>query len=149
MSEYDIFPIDFVNRTRTNLEKYCGKYEVTNLINCCLGLIILPKQNLNNDELSKYVFDNKDNSFGITKSNIYLEENSKFDLSNVLRHIRNGIAHGRIDQKTQNGEIVGLRIHDKQKESANNNFVIEFSIEEFKIFAVKVSDLFINNYGKI
>jgi len=146
MSEYAIFPIDFVNRTRENLEKYSGTYEVTNLINCCLGLIIIPKQQLTNDELPKYVFNNEDNFFGITKSNIPFEENSKFDLPNVLRHIRNGIAHGRIEQKTQNGKIVALRIHDKQNENGIENFVIEFSIEEFKNFAVKISDLFIRNY---
>jgi hypothetical protein len=145
MSEYAIFPIDFINRTRENLEKYSGKYEVTNLINCCLGLIIIPKQKLK-DKMPKYVFNNEDNSFGITKSNIPYEEKSNFDLSNVLRHIRNGLAHGRIDQKTHNCEIVGLRIHDKLNENENENFVIEFSIEEFKNFAVKISDLFRRNY---
>lgn len=73
MSEYTIFPIDFINRTRENLEKYSGKYEVTNLINCCLGLIIIPKQKLK-DKMPIYVFNNEDNYFGITKSNIPYEK---------------------------------------------------------------------------
>jgi len=144
MSEYTKFPIDFINRTRYNLEGYSREYEITNLINCCLGLIIIPKQKLH-DRLPKYVFDNVDSKFGITKRNITYEENDDYEIHNILRHIRNGLAHGRIDQKTERGEIIGLRIHDKRTENGGENFAMEFSVQEFKNFAVSVSDLFIRH----
>ena len=131
MTEYTNFTKDFVNRTQDILNNYYGKYEVTNLINCCLGLIIIPKQNIG-IKFPNYTFDNSNKRFGISKKNIIFEESYNFSLSNILRHIRNGIAHGRIDQKTIKNKIVGLRIHDKQNSDSNENFAIQFTIEELK-----------------
>jgi len=140
MTEYSNFTIDFVNRTKDILANYKGEYETTNLINCCLGLIILPTQNIGN-KIPSYTFDEKDSFYGITAKNITYEKNNDLTLSKTLRHIRNGLAHGRIDQKASRKKIVGLRIHDKRDEDSEENFVIEFTTEEFKNFAVAVSKI--------
>ena len=141
MSEYTNFPIDFVKRTKANLSDYSGDFEVTNLINSCLGLIIIPKQRIS-DRIPTYEFTEQNCDFGITLKNICFEQNKNYELSNILRHIRNGLAHGRIEQKSKNGEIAGLRIYDKNNNSGEN-FSIEFSVEEFKRFAISVSNKFI------
>ncbi len=142
MSEYNDFPKDFISRTLKNLDKHTGSFEVTNLINNCLGLIIIPKQKMNNN-ISDYNFDENNSDYGITQKNILHESDSNYSLSNVLRHIRNGLAHGRIEQKSKDKAIVGLRIHDKLNESSPENFVIDFTIEEFRKFAISIAEMFL------
>ncbi len=142
MSEYTHFPTNFISRTKENLNMYKGKYDVTNLINNCLGLIIIPKQQLN-ENLPQYTFNQQDKTYGITQNNITLESQSNYSLRNIIRHIRNGLAHGRIEQRTENNKIVGLRIHDKPNDKASENFSIEFSIEEFRVFAESISNEFL------
>lgn len=95
MSEYKDFPRDFVNRSKANVENYCGEYEITNLINNCLGLIIIPKETLSKN-IPEYIFNYNDKSYSITRSNITHSEDG-YSLSQVLRHIRNGLSHGRIE----------------------------------------------------
>ena len=124
------------------MDSYSGEYEVTNLINCCLGLIVIPKQvfhhsipnNNTNDDIQ---------DVGITEENITLLVDKQYGLRNIVGHIRNGIAHGNIEQRSENGEIVGLRIYDKDHATAPDNFSIEFTIEEFKNFAIRFSELFV------
>ena len=40
------FDVDFVIRTKEILEDYAGKRDLSNLLNCTLGLIILPYENV-------------------------------------------------------------------------------------------------------
>ena len=142
MSEYADFPKDFLIRTKNNLENYLGEYEVTNLINSCLGLIIIPKQLLIQN-LPAYKFTDEDKRYGISKQNIKYEVKSNFNLQNVLRHIRNGLAHGGIEQRSVKGEIIGVRIFDKYNQESPENFSIELTIDELKQFALILSDNFI------
>lgn len=141
MSYYKDFPIDFIKRTQSNLDSYEGDFEITNLINNCLGLIVIPRQKLGKN-LPDYIFDDKNNDYGISKINIEFEKNDDYSLSNTLRHIRNGIAHGRIEQKTENKQIVGLKIYDKNQNEDDENFIIVFTIDEFKKFALAISNAF-------
>jgi len=142
MSEYNDFPPNFITRTLENLKNYTGIFEVTNLINNCLGLIIIPRQKLKSQILA-YSFDDVNSDYGITRKNISNISKRDYSLSNVLRHIRNGLAHGRIEQKSENGVIIGLRIHDKTDESAPENFAIYFTIDEFRRFAISISEMFL------
>lgn len=141
MSAYSDFPRDFTERTRANIENYTGQYEVTNLINNCLGLIIIPKELLS-ENLPDYTFTETDASYGISKTNITYEENYNFSLKNVVRHIRNGLAHGRIEQQSINGAITGVRIYDCKRNGLNENFAIELTIAELAAFATKLSNGF-------
>ncbi len=143
MSEYADFPKDFLIRTKNNLQSYSGTYEVTNLINSCLGLIIIPKQLLIRN-LTAYEFSDNDKTYGFSKENIKYEEENNFKLDNVLRHIRNGLSHGCIEQKSVEKEIAGIRIFDRYNENSPENFSVELSIDELKQFALKLSDNFIN-----
>ncbi|MBW7990977.1 MAG: hypothetical protein FVQ84_13305 [Planctomycetes bacterium] len=137
MSEYRDFPRDFIDRSKANVENYSGEYEITNLINNCLGLVIIPKEKLA-ENIPEYQFDDNDKCYGITRMNITHSDDG-YSLSQVVRHIRNGLAHGRIEQRVNGDKISGLRIHDKLKDSSPENFSIEFTVEEFKCFAFSLS----------
>jgi len=132
--EYSDFPKDFIMRTQKNLKKYRGKFEVTNLINSCLGLIIIPKEQLKNN-LPIYIFNDQDKkTYGISKINIKYEVNGDFSLTKTVDHIRNGIAHGRIQQRSSfDKRIIGLRIHDSYSTKEPENFSIELSVYELDI----------------
>ncbi len=137
MSEYTDFPRDFIDRSKANVENYIGEYEITNLINNCLGLVIIPQQILARN-IPEYEFDDNDKSYGITRSNITHSEDG-YALTQVMRHIRNGLSHGRIKQRVNGDKISGLKIHDKLTDSSPENFSIEFTVEEFKCFAFSLS----------
>lgn len=138
MSAYADFPRDFTERTRANIEGYSGDFDVTNLINNCLGLIIIPKEHLA-AELPNYTFSESNSPYQISKTNITLKDKGNYTLKNVVRHIRNGLAHGRIEQRSNNGEITGIRIFDCKNNNAKENFSIGLSIDELKAFAMKLS----------
>lgn len=80
--------------------------------------------------------------YGVSKKHIKHEVRNNYSLQNVIRHIRNGLAHGRIEQKNLDGEIVGIRIFDCDTNSSPENFAIEMTIDEFKTFALKTSENF-------
>ncbi len=42
--EYKYIEIDFMKRTKKLINDYKGEHRVTLLINCCLGLLVLPKE---------------------------------------------------------------------------------------------------------
>ncbi|MBK5723152.1 hypothetical protein JGH11_20000 [Dysgonomonas sp. Marseille-P4677] len=58
----------------------------------------------------------------------------------IVHGIRNGLAHGHIEQKTENGKITGIKISNIH--NGKTKLTIKFTIEEFKNFAFKVSDDF-------
>lgn len=152
MSNYKDFSKDFIERTKYNLEIYHGEYEVTHLINSCLGLIIIPKEMLA-EKLSDELIYEDDLSYGISKAKNSIKDDYApngykiYGLKNIVRHIRNGLSHGRIEQRASNDkkkEIIGLKIYDSYE--GQENFSIEFTLQEFKTFALRVSDDFLKEY---
>ena len=130
---YKNFEHDFVERTINNLKWIDTKnsidktnkdstifYEFTNLINQCLGLILLPSQFSNNaflkcfpQELKIYEVDDS-----IVKK---LKSDEPKILSNVLRHIRNGIAHGHIQQVIDGSDDITDVIYENLINNSNGN----------------------------
>lgn len=154
---YKNFEHDFVERTINNLKWIDTKnsidktnkdstifYEFTNLINQCLGLILLSSQFSNDaflkcfpQELKIYEVDDS-----IVKK---LKSDEPKILSNVLRHIRNGIAHGHIQQVIDGSDdITDVKIWDVDQNIENPtekdaHTIIEFRVEELKLFAINVA----------
>lgn len=66
-------------------------------------------------------------------------------LSNVLRHIRNGIAHGHIQQVIDGSDdITDVKIWDVDQNIENPtekdaHTIIEFRVEELKLFVINVA----------
>lgn len=155
--EYKDFEYDFVERTLRNIEWIEKQnsivkddptsmmfYEFTNLINQCLGLILLPSQFSNSTFLAN--FSQELTHYGVGDNIVNkIKGNKDKTLSNILRHLRNGIAHGHIQQySVNNHDITDVRILDADKgvvitSDDDAHTIIEFNIEELKTFAIKVA----------
>jgi hypothetical protein len=156
--EYKNFELDFVERTLSNLEWIEKRnsinkenptaktfYEFTNLINQCLGLILLPSQFSNSTFLAN--FSQELTHYGVGNNIVNkIKGNKDKTLSNILRHLRNGIAHGHIQQySVNNHDITDVRILDADKgvvitSDDDAHTIIEFNIEELRTFAIKVAE---------
>jgi hypothetical protein len=156
--EYKNFELDFVERTLSNIEwiekqNSINKenptaktfYEFTNLINQCLGLILLPSQFSNSTFLAN--FSQELTHYGVGNNIVNkIKGNKDKTLSNILRHLRNGIAHGHIQQYSANNhDITDVRILDADKgvvitSDDDAHTIIEFNIEELRTFAIKVAE---------
>lgn len=156
--EYKDFEYDFVERTLRNIEWIEKQnsivkddptsmtfYEFTNLINQCLGLILLPSQFSNSTFLAN--FSQELTHYGVGDNIVNkIKGNKDKTLSNILRHLRNGIAHGHIQQYSVNKhDITDVRILDADKgvvitSDDDAHTIIEFNIEELRTFAIKVAE---------
>lgn len=156
--EYKDFEYDFVERTLRNIEWIEKQnsivkddptsmtfYEFTNLINQCLGLILLPSQFSNSTFLAN--FTQELIHYGVEDNIVNkIKGNKDKTLSNILRHLRNGIAHGHIQQYSANNhDITDVRILDADKgvvitSDDDAHTIIELNIEELRTFAIKVAE---------
>lgn len=151
MSAYTEFEYDFIERTLINLENYSGEYEVTNLINCAVGLIMIPKA-LHKPRLNPLIMGEISEEFGIEVSDIiciksergeYLFENyNKYNLRNVVFHMRNAISHGGIKQRVENGLIKSLEFTDVSGE--NTTLEMTISVEKFRTFSIAVANMILD-----
>lgn len=155
--EYQDFEYDFVIRTLRNIEVIEKQivinkennndttfYEFTNLINQCLGLILLPKQFSENN--SKIALNQELSYYGLDEGVVTLIKNNKpKTLNHVLHYLRNGIAHGHIQQVIDGSDdITDIKIWDvnpsiKNPTENDAHTIIEFRVEELKTFAIKVA----------
>lgn len=156
--EYKNFELDFVERTLSNIEwiekqNSINKenptaktfYEFTNLINQCLGLILLSKQFSKDNIKSK--LPQELSYYGINEGIVTLIQNDKPKvLNHVLRHLRNGIAHGHIQHCIDGShDITDIKIWDADPNIENPtekdaHTIFEFRVEELKTFAIKVAE---------
>jgi len=96
MSSYLQQENDFIIRTQKIIKQYDSiqndeKYEVTLLLNCFVGLLILPQQ-LWFDLLPLDLISEKE--WGMSFSHIgYIKEGEKKNIANISRHLRNSISH--------------------------------------------------------
>lgn len=133
---------DFVCRTKYNLELYLknnkeneGKYpyEVTQILNSFLGIIVLPKEKEN------YVLASIDISN--LQNKIQIEQNK--DATTFFRHLRNSVSHGNflnnmdIDQRTK--EIKQITFKDFIPHNGLQTFEITLSIAEIKQIIEKIA----------
>ena len=147
MSEYKNFEYDFIKRTIHILESYEGIYDVTSLINNCVGLLVLPKELLN-EKLPLEILNDSEKIFGIKRQNIKFikleneslkfENYDEYNIRNVVTHMRNAISHGHIKQESiVSGEIESLHFEDWLNNK--NTFEAILSVNEFKEFAVLIA----------
>jgi hypothetical protein len=130
------FMNDFFKRTLHNLKVYqaqfelenCDfKYEITQLINSLLGLVIFLKESQihfeNNDESLKLFMRKNDPEIWS-----YSEEHC---FKNYFRHLRNSIAHKRIEIiPNEKNEIYELVFNDKN--GKNGEFKLKLSINSIR-----------------
>lgn len=162
---YKEFIQDFIKRTKENYEKVKdGPYEVTQLINSAIGLLIIPKEyeKANESENEKKM---KNRNKTIQISDDFVDESllnkmiscvddkykNNLDLAELVRHLRNGIAHSRIDfmpgetsLREPNNHIGKVIIEDRDKDKGKIkgkiNFKIDLPIDLLKEFFMEFSD---------
>ena len=97
--QYDTIDYDFIKRTLEIIDEYQGDNDVTLLINCCLGLLILPKERHFDSLPNKQITKNKD-YWGLTYRSVTTDcECRGYKLSNIIRRMRNGVCHFKIETK--------------------------------------------------
>ncbi len=87
-------------------------YEITQLINSLLGLLVFFKafgHSIPNNNLSDFT----ENKVMTLNENTW-ENVSDSSLNDVLRHLRNALAHGNIIPQEQNGKVEGFEFQDKK-----------------------------------
>lgn len=82
--------------------------------------------------------------YGIDLNRVQVNDNSTcpHSLKNVLRHIRNSIAHGNFKQvKIRDGQIESLMFQDfnPHHQGGNKIFELEIKFDKFRKFAIKVA----------
>lgn len=137
---------DFANRTKVNYQKLSPEaYEVTQLINSMIGLLIIPEQKAYNKISDNLLDENllikmKDSS--CLKQYTYSET---LNLKQICRHLRNAIAHSHIEfvaiqpeRETDPIEIESVIMKDR--DDNNHFFEMKFSISLLEEFLFEFSD---------
>ena len=74
----------------------------------------------------------------------------KRTLKVLLRKIRNGIAHQRIESINEDGRWIGIIIEDINGRNNNNvELRIKFQIEEFRNFAIFISSKYVEEIKRL
>ncbi|MFZ1791012.1 MAG: HEPN family nuclease [Saprospiraceae bacterium] len=142
MGNYKNLEIDFIERTLNlisqygaNLHKYefAQQYNYTLLINCLMGIIVMPKERiysrLPNERLTKRL----KNEMGLFESTV----DSKIkNIRDLIKGLRNSIAHFSIEiiSKDKNELIDIIRFIDTDEHGKVEGIVAEFKAEDLLPF---------------
>ncbi|RJP59827.1 MAG: hypothetical protein C4541_05435 [Candidatus Auribacter fodinae] len=147
---------DFIQRTKDNLtiiynpkDKTTDEtYEVTQLINSLLGLLVLPQQKFFDEIKKKKVIINGtrfpkviQTVQGGTELNAPHEKTMEF--SEIIRHLRNSITHFKVNFINEDELIKGVQFTDDNKDYVNkyDEWVLIFdTISKLKIFVEDFSN---------
>lgn len=130
MEYSDNFTNDFMSRTFDIVTNYNGSYDSTLLINCLLGLLIIPKEKfyskIQSIKLSSLTDCgiNPESIINFGQCDCGFEH--KPDLYQLLRRLRNAVAHFRISPIHESGKVSGYSFKD------SNGFHIKLSCNEIK-----------------
>lgn len=150
MVEIMKFETEFVNRTINILEKYKGPYSFSNLINCTLGLIILPYENITSTDIWEKEVNELDFLIGIdikmfepikkilNGTQIYY----KRTLFTFLRKFRNGLAHQNIIPINKNGKLNQVEIFNKY--STVTDLRVLFTEDQLRTFALGIAKVYLD-----
>ncbi|GAA1368384.1 HEPN family nuclease [Peribacillus frigoritolerans] len=155
------FEREFTDRTLSILDELgtgIEKYEVTLLINLCIGLITLPNEysKRNNSTFSKFLMD-KYNGIRVQdvlstieagKGVIKIETTIYKNILNVpyvdyLRKLRNAISHGRVEFSGEENIISSITLSDK------DNSYITLEVEELKMISRNIANVHLNFFDYI
>ena len=152
------YDVDFVERTKHVLAEYDGEYRLTVLLNCLIGLIILPNErsqrnipelwNINIEDIP-LCSDLKINIFNPIKGrNRNTGEITYYPktLKIFLKKMRNGIVHQHIEAINEKSFFVGVKISNLY--DSDCDLEVEFRREELTKFALFIADQYLLNAGK-
>ena len=133
------FRVDFVDRTIEIIDKLSEKtdYEVTLLINCLFGLIVIPTEvdyrKLNANYKEDFV------NFCTMKLNQYSTVTKRKSRRQLARCMKNALSHLNIDTVPKDCEISAVIFKDKLKDATEFHTEIEFTVDDLKHFALDMA----------
>lgn len=156
----EIFDIEFIIRTKKVIQEYKGTYNITLLLNCLLGLIVLPSEYY---KRRSRVFFEKDTSefkelsglldnatFNPTKCKNKNWIADKKSLKNLIKKVRNGVSHQQIECVGNNGKWQGVVLRDINTYNQKNvELEVIWTTEQLKAFALFVADSYLAEISKI
>lgn len=133
--DYEEITSDFARRTKTLIEEYHGQYKVTLLVNCYLGLLVLPKEK-RFKEIPDDVIPEHGELWGLSRKELKVKCNEcGYILRDVIRRIRNGICHFNIRSiPNEDGRIKFLEIKDR------GGFAAKLSVAQLEDLAFSLVD---------
>jgi len=131
------FEKEFMLRTLELVKQYKGPFDATLLLNCLLGLLIVPKET----SLDKIPTDpaSKLKSWGISPSSIKRfglrtkQNQHPNTLRGIVYNLRNSVAHIKVEPISNNKEVKGFTFRDR------SGFEATIDIAEVKIFVEKLA----------
>lgn len=147
MTEINKFDQDFIKRTKQNLEDYKGDYEFTQLINSCLGLIILPFEKSRRNNNSEIWNDSIDNVRSEIDFDLQIFDPKEYDskkkinkpceknFKTFIKKLRNCIAHQRIEPINESGKLVRIKF-----ETEDQDMKVIFDQEQLKNLCFYICD---------
>lgn len=122
MSEYKDFEHCIICRSYQNLKDYRGKYEVTMLLNTLYMTVMKSIEN-------RGFLDVKTRPLAdwLKKNEIVNKQGNDYNCDDIIRYLRNGLAHFNLQVNGNEGQIENVRITAKNLEKnqyANNHVKI-------------------------
>lgn len=146
--EYKNVVRDFAERTRKNLDMLrrlqnenpdLEIYEVTQLVNSLLGLLVFPQQSYFNSIPETPLEELVDQGWPVPE--VIGPYPQAKDLKELVRYLRNGIAHFNIKfQVDGSGEISGLELWNRPPRG-KINWRARYSLDEVELITEKFLDL--------
>lgn len=137
--EYDPdFARSFMGRTLTLATEYDGPLDATLLINCLLGLLVVPKEALLIEKIPSTAFASIAD-WGISPTSIMSfgkcdqGHEHQPNLKQLVRRLRNAVAHFKIDPIHCDGQVTAFSFRDR------NGFHAVIQLEELKEFVARLS----------
>lgn len=154
MSHYLHQEFDFVERTKNIIEQYDSltipekdKFEVTLLLNCLVGLLILPQQNWY-DNLPSEIISQKE--WGITPEHIsFIKRGETKNIKDISRHLRNSVAHYRFKAFDNSSNKISRIKFEDFEQSGNKTFEALIPLANLRQFTNRLSDNFMTEMNKL
>ncbi len=139
MSYRKDFEQHFLEKTLDILNDYKGDKNVTLLLNCLVGLLIVPYEIFY--EKIPYIESKKLKEYGISLESISVLENPT--LRQVIEHLRNAVAHFRIEPYPQGQDVEGFIFEDRWDDDSVN-FKAKLTVKEIETFVKEFAEYLMN-----
>lgn len=137
--DYKEFNVDFVERTERIIRELSDKteYEVTLLINCLFGLIVIPTEN-------HYKGYKKYERYCIEQLRKYSHIFKETDDYKLVKCMKNALSHLNIEIATEEGIISGIKFRDRYPDAKNYHTEIIFEISDLQRYALDIASYYKN-----
>lgn len=136
--DYKEFEINFVERTEKIIEKLSDKteYEVTLLINCLFGLIVIPTEN-NYKGYKRY------EKYCIEQLRKYAHIYKETDDYKLVKCMKNALSHLHIEIATEDEIISEIKFCDRFPDANEYHTEIIFEISDLQKYALHIAKYYI------